>query len=227
MRVCLAPRYRSPYEQPIGWLSPCGRLLKKSLGETFGAATVAGYVGPGFHTWPPGHIPQNTDPKPLPRIRASATAQRSFGDTFGAATGVSDPRLQQIRIRNHHAGGNAATVAGYVGPGFHNWPPGHIPQDTDTKPLLRIRPAVSAQNTFGEAFGAATGVSDPRLQKTQTRNRCAGGKAAAVAGYVGPGFHNWPSGHIPQDNGSETASSHPAPWQKDVRRGVRRRDRGR
>ena len=133
MRVCLAPRYRSPYEQPIGWLSPCGRLLKKSLGETFGAATVAGYVGPGFHTWPPGHIPQNTDPKPLPRIRASATAQRSFGDTFGAATGVSDPRLQQIRIRNHHAGGNAATVAGYVGPGFHNWPPGHIPQDNGSE----------------------------------------------------------------------------------------------
>ena len=47
-----------------------------------------------------------------------------------------------------------------------------------------------------------------------------------LAGYAGPGFHNLPSGHIPQDNGSETASSHPAPWQKDVRRGVRRRDRG-
>ena len=45
---------------------------------------------------------------------------------------------------------------------------------------------------FGEAFGAATGVSDPRLQKIRIRNLCAGGKAAAVAGYVGPGFHNWP-----------------------------------
>ena len=35
-------------------------------------------------------------------------------------------------------------------------------------PLLRIRS--NAKKTFGEVFGAATGVSDPRLQKTQTRN---------------------------------------------------------
>jgi hypothetical protein len=30
--------------------------------------------------------------------------------------------------------------------------------------------------TFGEAFGAATGVSDPRLQKTQLRNHHAAAK---------------------------------------------------
>ena len=70
---------------------------------------------------------------------------------------------KKIRIRNNGAGGKASTVAGYVGPGFHNWPPSHIPQDTAPKPLLRIRS--TAKNTFGEAFGAATGVSDPRLQK--------------------------------------------------------------
>jgi hypothetical protein len=91
-------------------------------------------------------------------------------------------------------------------------------------PLLRIRP--HAKKTFGETFGAATGVSDPRLQKIRIRNRCAGGDAATVAGYAGPGFHTWPAGHIPQDNGSETASSHPVPCQKDVRRDVRRGDRG-
>jgi hypothetical protein len=91
-------------------------------------------------------------------------------------------------------------------------------------PLLRIRP--HAKKTFGETFGAATGVSDPRLQKIRIRNRCAGGDAATVAGYAGPGFHTWPAGHIPQDNGSETASSQPVPCQKDVRRGVRRCDRG-
>ena len=34
------------------------------------------------------------------------------------------------------------------------------------KPLLRIRS--HAKKTFGEAFGAATGVSDPRLQKNLT-----------------------------------------------------------
>ena len=95
---------------------------------------------------------------------------------FGAATGVSDPRLQKTQTRNNHAGGQAAAVAGYAGPGFHNWPPGHIPQNTDPNPLLRIRSP--AKKAFGEAFGAATGVSDPRLQKTQIRNNHAGGKAA-------------------------------------------------
>jgi hypothetical protein len=78
---------------------------------------------------------------------------------------VSDPRRQKIRIRNHGAGGKAATVAGYAGPGFPTWPSGHIPQDPDPKPFLRIRAA--AKKTFGEALGAATGVSDPRLQKNR------------------------------------------------------------
>ena len=96
---------------------------------------------------------------------------------------------------------SAAAVAGSAGPGFHTWPSGHIPQDTASNPLFRIRSP--AKQTFGEAFGAAT-----------------------VAGSAGPGFHNWPSGHIPQDNGPESAFSHPVPCQKDVRRGVRRRDRG-
>ena len=161
-------------------------LAKKSFGETFGTATgvsdlrlqrfwlqnnhaggqaaaVAGYAGPGLHTWPLGHIPQNTDTKPLLRIRS--TTQKSFGDAFGAATGVSDPRLQKIQLRNNNAGGKAAAVAGYAGPGLHTWPSGHILQNTDTKPLLRIRSSATTQNSFGEAFGAATGVSDPRLQK--------------------------------------------------------------
>ena len=33
--------------------------------------------------------------------------------------------------------------------------------------------------TFGEAFGAATGVSEPRLQKIQTRNNGAGAERRA------------------------------------------------
>ena len=114
---------------------------------------------------------QDTAPNPLLRIRPHA--KKTFGEAFGAATGVSDPRLQKIRIRKHGAGGDAATVAGVAGPGFHNWPSGHIPQDTAPNPLLRIRSP--AKKTFGEAFGAATGVSDPRLQKIRIRNYGAGG----------------------------------------------------
>ena len=52
--------------------------------------------------------------------------KKSFGETFGAATGVSDPRLQKIRIRNNGSGGKAAAVAGYAGPGFLTGPSGHL-----------------------------------------------------------------------------------------------------
>ena len=114
-------------------------------------------------------------------------AQKSFGETFGearAATVLSGipsptgrlrgqrPQLQKIQRRNAGAGGEAATVAGDDGPGFHTWPSGHIPQNTAPNPLLRIRS--TAKKTFGEAFGAATGVSDPRLQKIRIRNDYAG-----------------------------------------------------
>jgi hypothetical protein len=110
-------------------------------------------------------------PNPLLRIRPPA--KKTFGEAFGAATGISDPRLQKIRIRNHGAGGKAATVAGYVGPGFHNWPSGHIPQDNGSESASPH--PVPCQKAFGEAFGAATGVSDPRLQKIRIRNHGAGG----------------------------------------------------
>ena len=76
---------------------------------------LSGYDGPGFHNWPSGHIPQDTAPKPLLRIRS--TAKKTLGEAFGAATGVSDPRLQKIRIRSNGAGGKAATVAGSAGRG--------------------------------------------------------------------------------------------------------------
>jgi hypothetical protein len=33
-------------------------------------------------------------------------AQKTFGETFGAATGVSDPRLQKIRIRRDATNGS-------------------------------------------------------------------------------------------------------------------------
>ena len=89
-------------------------------------------------------------------------------------------------------------LAGYAGPGFHTWPSGHIPQDPDLKPFLCIRPHV--KKTFGEAFGAATGVSDPRLQKIRIRNRCAG------ATTLGPQIRNDYAGKLTSRQGiiSET-----------------------
>ena len=46
------------------------------------------------------------------------------------------------------------------------------------------------------------------LQDTDTK-RLPGGQTATVAGYAGPGFHHWPSGHTPQDNGRESMDTNP------------------
>ena len=84
----------------------------------------------------------------------SKRTQKTFVETFGEARAATvesgsfsptgrlrgqRPQLQKIRIRNDGAGGDAATGTGYAGPGFHPWPPGHIPQNTDPKPLQSIR----------------------------------------------------------------------------------------
>ena len=76
-------------------------------------------------------------------------------------TATKDPNTKQRRRRD------AATVAGYAGPGFHIWPSGHILQDPDTNVLIRIRPPAFTQKSFGETFGAATGVSDPSYKKSR------------------------------------------------------------
>ena len=106
---------------------------------------LAGYAGPGFQNWPGSAdvlVGEYETGDSHPKKKA-----------FGAATGVSDPRLQKIRIRNNGAGGQAAAVAGYGGPGFHTWPTGHILQTPDTNSLIRPRSFAK------KSFGAATGVS--------------------------------------------------------------------
>ncbi len=65
------------------------------------------------------------------------------------------PQLQKIQIRNDDTGGQAATVAGYAGPGLHTWPTGHILQDTDTGPLRRTPTPPSAVIPFSSLLASS------------------------------------------------------------------------
>jgi hypothetical protein len=99
------------------------------------AATVAGDAGPGFHTWPSGHILQDTASNPLLRIPKNRSEKRSAPRARSAPPATEE---QKKLHPNPPTGGDAATVAGDAGPGFHTWPSGHILQDTASNPLLRI-----------------------------------------------------------------------------------------
>ena len=94
--------------------------------------------------------PPRSNPAPLQRPGGSGASDPSYRrkrNLSARATSLN------IRIRNRYAGGQAATVAGDVGPGFHPWPSGHILQTPDPQPLLRSRS--QAKKTFGETFGEA------------------------------------------------------------------------
>ena len=132
--------------------------------------------------------PRAADPKRL-HVGQAATVAGYAGPGFHNWPGSADVLVGESESASPHPvpcqknvrrGVRRRTVAGYAGPGFHTWPSGHIPQDTAPKPLLRLR------STAKKTFGAATGVSDPRLQKTQTRNKHAGGKAATDRGRCWP-----------------------------------------
>ena len=120
-------------------------------------------TGPRPH--PSRHGSETASPHPVPCQKDVRRGVRRR-DRGQRPTATKEPDPKPLRRRG------AAAVAGSAGPGFHNWPSGHIPQDTAPKPLLRIRS--HAKKTFGEAFGAATGVSDPRRQKIRIRNNYAG-----------------------------------------------------
>ena len=146
---------------------------------------LAGSAGPGFHTWPSGHISQDNGSETTSSHPVPCQKDVRRGVRRRDCSRVRGPRFPHLALRphlsrhgcetasSHPAPGKKtfgeafgeATVAGSAGPGFHTWPSGHIPQETAAKPLLRIRPP--GKKTFGEAFGAATGVSDPRLQKSR------------------------------------------------------------
>ncbi len=91
------------------------------------AATVAGHVGPGFHNWPSGHIPQATDTRPLPRIRSPT--QKTFGETFGEARAATV--ASSFASKDRAAPGSATPAT------EEPWRTRHYPQATDTKRLRR------------------------------------------------------------------------------------------
>ena len=126
-----------------------------------------------------------------------------FGKTFGKAraatveSGIPSPtgrlrgqrpQLQKIQIRNNGAGGQAATVAGDDGPGFHTWPSGHIPQNTAPNPLLRIRS--TAKKTFGDTFAEARADTIASVFPSPT-GRLRGQRPQLQK-------KPWPLSHIPQ-----------------------------
>jgi hypothetical protein len=80
-----------------GWYAlPLSAPLTDGVGSVLDREVdfpLAGYAGPGFHTWPSGHIPQDPDLKPFLCIRPHV--KKTFGEAFGAATGVSDPSYRR------------------------------------------------------------------------------------------------------------------------------------
>jgi hypothetical protein len=88
---------------------------------------LAGYAGPGFHTWPSGHIPQDTAPNPLLRIRPHA--KKTFGETFGEACAATV--AFGIASKDRAAPGSATPAT------EEPWRTRHFPHDPDTKRLRR------------------------------------------------------------------------------------------
>ena len=139
-------------------------------------------------------------------IRIRSPAKKTFGEAFGAATGVSDPRLQKkpdtkrrCRRPSRHCSWARWPRLSQLACGPHpsrqwlrrrQFVSGSLPRQKDvrrgvrrcdrgqrpqlqkkpdTKPVIRSR--FPAKKTFGETFGAATGVSDPSYRRNRIRSR--------------------------------------------------------
>ena len=94
---------------------------------------------------------QKTIVETFGEARAATVESGSFSPT-GRLRGQR-PQLQKIRIRNHHPGGDVATVAGHAGPGFHTWPSGHIDQTPDRKRDRPICPNGATHTSPGHRPG--------------------------------------------------------------------------
>ena len=122
--------------------------------------------------------------------------KKSFGEAFGAATGVSDhgyrnPDPKPLRRRpSRHCSRvrwpRFSHLAHRPLPSKH----GSASPFTQPGPMPKRR----SEKRSAPRPGSATTATE-----IQIRNPCAGGQAATVAGYAGPGFHTWPTGHFLQN----------------------------
>ena len=139
-------------QRPTATVDPNTKRRRRRLRRHCSRVRWPRFLHLAIRPHPSRHVSKTTSSYPLPSqkiVRHRDRGQRP--------TATVDPNTKQRRRRpSRHA-----TVAGYGGPGFHNWPLGHIPQNTYSKPLQRN------QSPAKKTFGAATGVSDPRLQKTR------------------------------------------------------------
>ena len=89
-------RRRDRGQRPQLQKTPASRLRNHQPGGA--AATVAGDVGPGFHTWPPGHILQATDTNPLPRSPPSPLLKNRSERCSAPRPGSAPPATENTRI---------------------------------------------------------------------------------------------------------------------------------
>jgi hypothetical protein len=164
--------WRKPTVASSSWRRPCGgpsAPLTDGIGSVLDREVyfpLAGYAGPGFHTWPSGHIPQATDPKPRPRIRSPSPTQKTFGETFGAATGVSDPRLQGRLCRRNGFFWAGFRATGSRGVLTEEKLKAGIRKTDNSKPVPRLPAGFFLTRRRGERGGRKIGFSPraPRLR---------------------------------------------------------------
>jgi hypothetical protein len=158
-------RRRHRGQRPQLQKTPASRIRNHQPGGA--AATVAGDVGPGFHTWPPSHIPQDTDTKPLLRSRAAPLLKNRSVRRSVRRPGSAPPATENTRIphpkpparrRRRHCSWGRWPRFPHLAPRPH--PSRHRHETASTEPG-----GASAQKSFGETFGEATGVSAPSYRK--------------------------------------------------------------
>jgi hypothetical protein len=128
-------------------------------------------------------------------------------------------RLSSLAIRPHPSRQR---------PRIHGHESGQLDTPSQT-PHCAVGPAIKVGGSplhtpsWGSAFPGTPSPSSAcallqatPLQDTDTK-QLRSGPAATVAGHVSPGFHHWPSGHTPQDNGRESMDTNPVSWTPHLR----------